>query len=90
MNVIAFPSFIVLEARNTTIRAGKRYKNTKAMVNALSMQERKDTLRWYERLNKQRRYGHADYRLDHKMRLLHLGVYKPDDTVWLRDGGNAA
>jgi len=88
MNVIAFPSFIVLEDRNTTIRAGKRYKNTKAMVNALSMQERRETLRWYERWNKQR-YGHTDYRFDYKMRLLHLSVYKPDDTVWLRDGGNA-
>jgi hypothetical protein len=89
MNIIPFPSFIVLEDRNTILRAGKRFKNTKAMVNGLTMKERKETLCWYERWHRQR-FGHADYRLDHKMRLLHLGVYKPDDTVWLRDGGSAA
>jgi hypothetical protein len=87
-NIIAFPGFILLEDRNTIMKAGKRYKNTKAMVNALSMQERKETLHWYERWHK-RRYGHANYRLDYRMRLLHYSVYEPDSS-WVREGGSAA
>ena len=37
-NLIPFPGFILLEARNTILRAGKRFKSTKAMVKALTMQ----------------------------------------------------
>jgi len=35
-NIIKFPGFIILEDRNTLLKDGKRYKNTKAMVADLS------------------------------------------------------
>jgi hypothetical protein len=79
-NVIPFPGYILLEDRNTILKAGKRYRSTKAMVADLSMEERKATLGWY-----QSRFPWAvDHRQDHRHRTLHYSVYEPD-SKWLHE-----
>ena len=46
MNILTFPGFIVLADRNTIMRAGERYKNTKGLIADLSRQECERTLAW--------------------------------------------
>jgi hypothetical protein len=85
-NIIKFPGFVWAEDRRKGhFWCGKLYRNVKAMVADMSMEERKATLRWYPR-----RYNWAtDYRLDHLHRILHYSVYDPD-SKWLKEKGGSA
>jgi hypothetical protein len=57
-NIIKFPGFIILDDRNTILKDGKRYKNTKAMVADLSHHDLRRTYQW--------RLKRAPWPLDHQ------------------------
>jgi hypothetical protein len=44
--ILKFPGFIIADDRNTIIKDGKRYKNTKAMIADLSQQELRQCYEW--------------------------------------------
>jgi hypothetical protein len=75
-NIIKFPGFIILDDRNTILKDGKRYKNTKAMVADLSHHDLRRTYQW--------RLKRAPWPLDHRNRLMRDAL---DNASW---GGNAA
>jgi hypothetical protein len=45
-NIIKFPGFLLMNDRNTILKDGKRYKNTKAMVADLPYRDLNRTYQW--------------------------------------------
>lgn len=75
MNILTFPGFIVLADRNTIMRAGERYKNTRALIADLSRQECERTLAWICR-----RYSYGNppevaAKLDFRARMLRMALH---------------
>jgi hypothetical protein len=46
-NIIRFPSFILLDDRNTILKDGKRYKSIKAVIADLPHRDLQRTHDWY-------------------------------------------
>jgi hypothetical protein len=68
-NIINFPGFFLLDDRNTILKSGKVYKNTKAMVADLTPQELRRTHEWQGE-----RVGYSDYRARVMCAALYGGV----------------
>ena len=75
MNILAFPGFIVLADRNTIMKAGKRYKNTKAMIAGLTQQERERTLAWTCKRYSYGKPPEVVAKLDFRARMLRMALY---------------
>jgi hypothetical protein len=78
-NIIKFPGCIIMDDRNTILKDGKRYKNTKAMIADLSHHDLRRTYQW--------RLKRAPWPLDHRNRLMRDALDKSQDA---NIGGNAA
>ena len=75
MNILTFPGFVVLVDRNTIMKAGKRYKNTKGMIADLSQQEREQTLAWICKRYSFGRPPEVAARLDFRARMFRMALY---------------